>query len=336
MEATEGKYVQNKSVRLRVPRDSIFSALMPTTRIRADVELSLDGHAYRPKVDDPKYDWVASVAIPALRALNEKLKAQGRAVREFCTIGTGTGTDALAAVEILKPRKLVVTDIHASVVENAVTNIRANLLKSDDVAVAGEVGDLCAPLLEAGYKFDLIYENLPNIPVSLDVDLLSAQNTSSFYRSVDADTPDAVKDDLLELHFQFLKQARPLLNEDGRVLCSIGCRRPLRAILDMVSTADYEPEILIYTWKMQSEADDVIGGYADQQRARPRTQFFFYRADTLERIFEHVTPFVGASRAFEIEEELRSYALDAEEALESVRKGIAIGHTTTVIEARPK
>lgn len=336
MEATEGKYVQSRSVRLRVPRDSIFGALMPTTRIRPDVELSLDGHAYLPKVDDPKYDWVASVAIPALRALSEKLKAQGRAVREFCTIGTGTGTDALAAVEILKPQKLVVTDIHSSVVENAVTNIRANLVKGDDVVVAGEVGDLCAPLLEAGYKFDLIYENLPNIPVSLDIDLLSAQNTSSFYRSADADTPEAVKNDLFELHYQFLKQARPLLKENGRVLCSIGCRRPLRAILNMVNMAEYEPEILIYTWKMQSEAEDVIGGYARQQRVRPETPFFFYRADTLERIFEHITPFVGAARAFEIEDELRLHALDAEKALESVGSGVAIGHTTTVIEARPK
>lgn len=336
MEATEEKYVQNKSVRLRIPRDSIFSALMPTTRIRPDVELSLDGHAYLPKVDDLKYDWVACVAIPALRALHEKLKIQGRAVREFCTIGTGTGTDALAAVEILKPHTLVVTDIHASVVENAVTNIRANLVEGGDVVVAGEVGDLCAPLLEAGYKFDLIYENLPNIPVSLDVDLLSARNTSSFYRSVNADTPETVKYDLLELHYQFLKQARCLLNEEGRVLCSIGCRRPLKAILDMVSAANYEPEILIYTWKMQSEAEEVIAGYAGQQRARPERPFLFYRADTLEKTFEHITPFVGAARAFEIEEELRPHALNAEEALESVRSGVAIGHTTTVIEARPK
>ena len=117
MEATEGKYVQSRSVRLRVPRDSIFGALMPTTRIRPDVELSLDGHAYLPKVDDPKYDWVASVAIPALRALSEKLKAQGRAVREFCTIGTGTGTDALAAVEILKPRPVRVVVVGGRVVD---------------------------------------------------------------------------------------------------------------------------------------------------------------------------------------------------------------------------
>ncbi len=332
----EQQGVNERSIRLRVPRDSIFSALMPTAQIRSDIELSIDEHAYLPKVEDPKYDWVARAAIPALRVLGAKLAAQGHAVRDFCTIGTGTGTDALAAIEILKPRELVVTDLHQSVVEQALTNIRRNVLRQNDVIVRGEVGDLCAPLLEAGYKFDLIYENLPNIPVALDIDLLSGRNTSSFYRADGEDAPGWVRDDLLELHYRFLKQARSLLHEGGSVLCSIGSRRPLRSILDMVHAANYEPEILIFTWKMQSEAEEVIGGYVRQQRQSPHTPFSFYDAEILEKVFDQASPFVGASRAFEIEAQLKPHALDAERALEAVRNGRPIGHSTTVVRAQPK
>ena len=174
-----------------------------------------------------------------------------------------------------------------------------------------------------------------NIPVSVDIDLLSSQNTSSFYSLVDVGAPSSVQNNLLELHFAFLTQARSLLRQDGRVLCSIGCRRPLHAILDMVRLAGYTSNVLIYTWKMQSEAEDVIEGYARQQRQSPNTQFWFYSAETLEIFFDNLPPFMNTGEAIEIENKLLPYAIDAEEALTMLKKGIAIGHVTTVIEAMP-
>jgi len=155
--------LDKRAITLRIPEDTIFSSLSPTKTIKPNIDISLTEYSYEPKVSDPKYDWVASAAIPAMLALREKFTMQGQNVKEFCTIGTGTGTDALAAMEIFNPSNIVVTDIHQSVVDHAVKNIKTNLIDKEKVTVNGVVGDLCAPLLEAGYKFDLIYENLPNI-----------------------------------------------------------------------------------------------------------------------------------------------------------------------------
>lgn len=331
----EQQSIHNRVIKLKVPQNTIFENIMPAHAIKSEIEIVLDEHSYEPKVQNPKYDWVASVAIPAMLAFNQKLSKQGRRVKEFCTIGTGTGTDALAAMEIFRPEKMVVTDLHPSVVNQAVENIRNNLLRAEEVEVVGETGDLCSPLIEMGHKFDLIYENLPNIPVSLQIDLLSGQNTSSFYAPSYQDFPESVKQDLLELHYTFLMQARSALNDEGRVLCSIGCRRPLAAILDMFQKAGYQAEVLIYTWKMQSEAEEVISGYVRQQQINPGNPFYFYTTDTLEASFEGLSPFIAAGKAFEIEKLLQPYALDAQQALAMVREGTPIGHVTTVIEARP-
>jgi len=331
----EQQSIHNRVIKLKVPHNTIFEGIMPAHAIKSEIEIILDEHSYEPKVQNPKYDWVASAAIPAMLAFNQKLIKQGRKVKEFCTIGTGTGTDALAAMEIFRPEKIVVTDLHHSVVNQAVENIRNNLLHTEAVELFGETGDLCSPLIELGHKFDLIYENLPNIPISLQIDLLSGQNTSSFYAPSYQNSPESVKQDLLELHYAFLMQAKSVLNDEGRVLSSIGCRRPLTAILDMFQKAGYQAEVLIYMWKMQSEAEEVISGYVRQQQINPGHPFYFYTTITLEEAFNELSPFIAAGKAFEIEKLLQPYALDAQRALTMVREGIPIGHVTTVIEARP-
>jgi len=96
-----------------------FFGLNDTLRIRRDATLLLSEHSYLPKVDDPRSDWVASVALPAFIALEKS----GVEVRDFCTIGTGAGLDALAAIEILDVKNIIITDLHEDVVSLARQNI---------------------------------------------------------------------------------------------------------------------------------------------------------------------------------------------------------------------
>lgn len=77
--------------------------------------------------------------------------------------------------------------------------------------------------------------------------------------------PAIAHDSLLALHFVALQQAKPLLSETGAVLSSMGGRVPLVAMLDMARCAGYVAHILIYTWKIQSEPEEVIGGYKKNQ-----------------------------------------------------------------------
>lgn len=194
-------------------------------RIRQQLEVTMSQHTYLPKLDSSRSDWVATAAIPAFRALDV---SQG-AVRSFCSIGTGVGLDALAAVEILGPSRVVVTDLHQDVVDCAAANIRRNLRDASAVEICAYAGELATPVQRAGMKFDLIYENLPNMPLALDQDLDAGQTSSTFFQATEKDRPAVVVKNLLELHFDLLSDVRRYLNEGGRVVSVIGGQGTLEA-----------------------------------------------------------------------------------------------------------
>ena len=112
---------------------------------------------YLPKVGEPRRDWVASVAVPAFIAHREDC-----VVRRFATIGTGSGLDAIAALELFDLESLAITDLHPVVVQAAASNIKAatvgctSLTKAIKSLVAYS-GDLLTPLKDHEGQFDLIY-----------------------------------------------------------------------------------------------------------------------------------------------------------------------------------
>lgn len=154
---------------------SEFFQIGKTERIRPSVEITLSDHSYLPKADDPRADWVASVAVPAFKTLAQ----MGFLAPKFCTIGTGVSLDVLAAVEILRSRSVGFTDLHEDVLEHARQNIRGNLL-AQDIELIGGAGDILAPLAYKVAQVDVVYENLPNIPMAGVGDLDDGQTSSTF------------------------------------------------------------------------------------------------------------------------------------------------------------
>jgi methylase of polypeptide subunit release factors len=310
---------------VELPYQLFFEAGDSPERIANPLHISVTGNTYPPKIDMPRADWVATAAIPAFQALVER----DVVVESFASIGTGAGIDALVAAEILNPNILVVTDIHASVVETAQTTIERNLTKTD-IHVFAAAGDLCEPLLSLGQTFNLIYENLPNIPLPETSALLDGLNSSSFTvwsaTGTDADTQTY----LLELHREFLRETKPLLAPGGRAVSCIGARIPIESILNLSQREGYEPEILVYNWKIQSEADEVVRGYAENQR-KGLGPFHFYPVKRLAEIFEGVTPHEAAKNASELECKLTPYAIDAETAMGALEQGEPLGHTVVVV-----
>jgi methylase of polypeptide subunit release factors len=323
---------------LVVPVSALFEGGLPVRRIRDPMVVGLTRHTYLPKTLCPRLDWVTSVAVPAFARYRE-LYVDGcptHQVRSFCTVGTGAGLDAIGAIEVLSPSVVTVTDIHRDVVARAVANITENLLDPAVVQVRGVDGDLATPLLQEPWRFDLIYENLPNLPLSTSANLSHGQNSASFFQwppSLEV-PPPPVRSDLLDLHFALLCQARELLNDSGRVLCSIGARRPLASILDMPRYAGCVGSILTYTWKIQSEATAVLSGFAEFQR-KGFGPFHFYPIEVLETVFTPLSAADAAERALELESTLARSAIDAERALYLVRHGGVVGHTVAVIAVKP-
>lgn len=305
-----------------------FFGLGDTLRVRRDATLHLSERSYLPKVGDPRSDWVASVALPAFIAL----KKAGVEVRDFCTIGTGAGLDALAAIEILNARNIIITDLHEDVVSLARQNIIQNTHQSDRLTIFAGAGDLLYPLEEDQLSLDLIYENLPNIPIHPGDNLKEGQTSSTFIASRSEEIPEFINRYLITLHYLALKQAYTLLRNNGRILSSIGGRIPLDFIERLGEECGYSSEILTYTWKRQSEPDEVIGGYAkwEQEGYGP---FRFYPVRILEEAFMSIGDTAAGAQIYEIEHALSPHEMTAQKTLEEMKSGVKVGHTVAVLDS---
>lgn len=305
-----------------------FFELPTVQRIRSSLEIGLTDRSYLPKSDDLRSDWVASVATPAFKALAQT----GAFAQRFCTIGTGVGLDALAAIEILRSETVAFTDLHEDVVDRARQNILDNLRPDVRIELISGAGDLLAPLAGADRTFDVIYENLPNIPLSEVGDLRDGQTSSTFIAKRSEHIPTFAEQYLISLHHVALEQAWPMLRRGGRVLSSIGGRVPLRQILKLAEQTNYSGNILTYMWKRQSEPEEVIGGYAawESQGLGP---FHFYPVAVLEETFEGMSVHAAGAQALAIEAALSSHEITASEALMQLRAGLDIGHTVAILES---
>lgn len=305
-----------------------FFRLNNTSRIRRKAIISLSDRSYLPKAEDPRSDWVASVTVPAFLALAQT----NLEVKDFCTIGTGTGLDALAAIEILSARNIVITDLHEDVVSLARQNIIQNTYPNDGLTVYAGVGDLLYPLEEEQFVLDLIYENLPNIPIYDDGNLKEGQTSSTFIANRSEEIPAFINRYLVTLHYLALKQAYPLLRDEGHILSSIGGRIPLEIIERLGTECGYSSEILTFTWKRQSESEEVIGGYAkwEQEGFGP---FRFYPAQILADTFGSIEDVAAGAQARAIEYALSRHEMTACEALEAMKSGVQIGHTVAVLDS---
>lgn len=323
---------------LRIPTTDLLPVPGKLNRLQETLHLEVSEHTYTPKIGMFKHDWVASLALPAFHAYAGE-HGYG-AVRSFCSVGTGAGVDALAALESFELSRIAVTDIHADVADSAVRNIARNCREAGiSVKIDGYTGDLLRPLMKSGKRFDLIYENLPNIPAPESVDIWREQNSSSFIsRAVSSESSAAAaqpaREGLLELHCALLEQARPLLSPRGRVLCSIGCRTSLDTIRRAIEGVGYRPHPLAFTWKVQTEAEDVVSGYAEHE-SHGFGPFHFYPLSILVETFREISPAQAACSAWELEERLRPWELTAVQARKIILAGGEVGHTAIVMEATP-
>ena len=319
---------------LTFPAAALLAGALPHQRLSPLLRLHLTDHTYVPKVAVPRSDWVAAVALPAFLAYRIRYPDAVRG-GTVGLVGTGAGLDALAAIEVLAPARVVVTDVHHDVVAQAVRNIQENLLVPQAIQVEGLVGSLEAPLLAQHTTCDLLYENLPNIPLPEGFDLLRSHHSSHFVGVVEEEVPAFVAQDLLALHWRVLCQASPLLTADGHLLCAIGCRRPLASLLALPHAAGCDSQLLLYTWKMQAEAPEVVQGYAAHQR-HGGGPFHFYRVEALERAFGPRPLVTTTTEALALEQALHPDAVDAEAALHLLDAGVLLGHTVAVLEAVPR
>ena len=299
-----------------------------TKRIKDYLSIEVADHAYLPKTEDIKSDWVAYIAAPAFKLIREKL---GHDIDSFVSIGTGSGIDVLAGIELLGAKRVGFTDLQRSVVAAAAQNIRNNL-KSNDIEFEFGDGDLLQPLKNGKRNYDVIYENLPNVPLASNTKIEDKRNSGHYLEKREEAIPEFVHEQMLDLHYLALKQARDYLAENGAVYSTLGGRVPLSAFIKLGELAGLHSEIFTYSWKVQAEPEDVISGYAAQEKAG-LGPFRFYRAEDLQKAFANISVKDSGKRAFEIEKTLNSVKLSATAAYEAFKKGEVIGHTVAVLKS---
>ena len=302
-----------------------------TKHIKDYLSIEVADHAYLPKTEDIKSDWVAYIAAPAFKLIREKL---GHDIESFVSIGTGSGIDVLTGIELLGAKRVGFTDLQRSVVAAAAQNVRNNL-KSNNIEFEFGDGDLLQPLQNGKRNYDVIYENLPNVPLASNTKIEDKRNSGHYLEKRIELIPEFVHEQMLDLHYLALKQARDYLAQNGAVYSTLGGRIPLSSFIKLGELAGLHSEIFTYSWKIQAEPEDVISGYAAQEKAG-LGPFRFYRADDLQKAFANVSVKDSGSRAFEIEESLDSVKLSAPAAYEAFKKSEVIGHTVAVLKSSLK
>jgi methylase of polypeptide subunit release factors len=307
-----------------------YLRLEKTERIAPQLHIQLSSHSYMPRIDDLQSDWVSHVAAPAFCLFRQRRGSA--AIESFCSIGTGSGLDVLTAIELLAATRVGLTDVHEDVVTTAIDNVRRNLRPQHVVTIEAGFGDLLSPLAPYGSRYDLIYENLPNVPLQSAEALAEKRVSSAFVPPRKEVLPALVKRQMLDLHYLALRQSPSFLRPCGSVLSCLGARVPLQVFLSLGELAGFSSSILTYGWKVQDDAS-LIHAYAQHQKDG-YGPFHYYRADELQSVFSAIDPATSGTEALRIERELQPLQLDPTAAIRAHEAGERIGHAVAVLESR--
>jgi len=298
--------------------------------VKPRLAIEITDNAYLPRLDDLESDWLHAVAVPAFKLLRKRRR--GRPFDSFVSIGTGSGLDVLAAAETLGVARVGLTDLDPAVVATADINIRRNIPAVRRPIIQSAAGDLLAPLARFNDTYELIYENLPNIPISSAKRVAVSRNSGSNFVARKENIPEFVHTRMLDLHYLALVQARDFLTPHGAVLSTIGARVPLTDILALGGAAGLASSILTYTWKAQYDPANVLPGYVRNQR-KGFGPFHYYPVAILAETFAKIPLAASGKRAFDIDAKLAPHALDARAAYAAFKRGVPIGHTVAVLKS---
>jgi hypothetical protein len=290
-----------------------------------------NAHTYISTVDpgDPLATTWLELALAAMRSLRFR---DGVRVRDIAVIGTGGGLDTIGISHLFVPERIVASDIHARALEAA----RWNIARYAHPAPRCEVrlSDLFHAY-PAESRFDLIYENLPNVPDGDE--LFDGIRAASCYRPA-AYRSDPVADRyLLTLHYNCLIEALPHLSPGGRVVCMIGGRVPWNAIADVFARAGYTSTVLHFGIKTQTEPAVVLDGYARAERNGSDPFIYYHPAEACAGILDRHAASVsdGPDRAGILNARLEPYRVSAREALRLHEAGEHVCHSVYAVEGAP-
>lgn len=300
-----------------------YLAPYPPHHVRRPVRLRLTEHTY-PLEGPPEHSWLP-IAFRAFARLAHRMP-----IRDLLVVGSGNGLDALGAAEIFDLASLAVTDLRAESVSVIRDNVLSHLKGQAGLALGFYAGDLLA-CVPANARFDLVYENLPNLPATPDVALELGSHSGRFYDPTGRGVPEPFGDYLLALHYRCLRQARWHLRPGGGVLTAIGGRMPQEVALGLHRACGYVPELVAFDVKLQAEPALVLPGYrrAEEQQG---VEFTYYAAEAISVVADaRRVGLDGQALAEAVTGELGRFAMSAREAEARSRRGQPVAHSALML-----
>lgn len=303
------------------------------------VEIFLDCHTYRPN-KNPREDW-GNLAARAFKVLAQNAE-NSKEINTYFSMGCGAGLDAIAAMLTFNCERVIVADVHPEVVAFARENLLLNCPTLTLEKIERYETDLFSNIPEDTIQADLIYENLPNlIPKENERSILGSSFKSASYlhkRRAEI-VPENFKGNLLELHYAFLSRAKKYLTKNGSVVCSIGARVNWGLIEQMFSELGYSLNLLVFDFKEQEEAEEVVSGYAEMEQESAVEGFRFYPAEEARKLLNSLSSTRSlsgfADSRVDVEEALKQIQMSASRAKEFINSGGKIGHMVYLVQGTP-
>ena len=149
-----------------------------------------------------------------------------------------------------------------------------------DLDLAFHASDLLAGV-PPDTGFDLVYENLPNLPAPTGDRAGARDQHRTVLRRAAAGVEQGFDRYLLSLHHRCLLEARPHVRPGGGVLTAIGGRMPHEVAFDLHGANSFEPELLAFDVKRPVEPALVIPPYARAEESGDAA-FTFYAAEAID------------------------------------------------------
>ena len=276
-------------------------------------------------------DFEANWTYYTLKGLPFLRKNLGRIPTNIACVAAGNGVEGIAMGKIFPElENMVLTDIDSEVVAGGLANVLLNLPGLLN-QVSGKVGSLCDPLLRTGFKFDIIFGNVPNLICDEKRNLSDGNDKGTFMKgnTLGSDIPHNFVEWGLATQYEFLTGAQKVLCKGGSVVSLIGGRVPGSVIGDLFESCGLKLQLDLpmgFKWQTQPEID--FQGYADLEK-KHGVLFAFYLYQEAKEILEAAgisNPTVSIS-SMHMKDMLEGVEYTATEALELYRtKRAKFGH----------
>ncbi len=297
--------------------------LFQTAGLKTKGTVLMNENTYDFDPKNPKDSWL----YPVFLGLRE-LKRQGFTAESFATIGTGSGIDSIGAYELFSPKEIYQVDIHPNIPDIADKNAKA--LIRGRTKIKTFLGDLCQPLIKRGIKVDLAYANIPNIPSQESVFYKKVAASKFMVRDYE-DCPEVFKKWCLSLQYLFLKQAKQILKPGGVVVNAVGARVPYEILEQLYGSLGYKTSELTSLYKIQSEPEDTLAGYAKDEV--DGVEFDFYDHELAQPFWQKNLENKNLNTP-RLKEALKPFRISATQALSIFEnKGKQAGHICGIFKS---